>query len=71
MNYTHILFNGKKIALNQFKHFIVTGILRNNKRFKPRQYSDFDYANGINLYNGSIWGVLPNNKRVLLKRVYN
>ena len=69
--YTHILFNNKKIELKQFTKFIVTGISYNNKRFKPKQYSDFFTANCINLYNGSVWGLLPSKKRILLKRVYN
>lgn len=72
IEYTHVRFNNKEIALNKFKSFIVTGTDIHNKRFKPIQYSNFFWANGINLYNGSVWGIKKSdNKRQLLKRVYN
>lgn len=53
--------------------FDVTGQLyRSTKRFK-RHYS-MHYAGlafNINLWRGSVWGILPNGKRKLLKRVFN
>lgn len=56
---------------SDFIKFVVTGKLyRSNGRFRSTYSSWFD-ANCINLWNGSIWGVLPNGKRKLLKRVYN
>lgn len=70
-HYTHVKINGKVIALKQFTNFCVTGTLYNDRRFKPIVYSEFYWANGINLYNGSVWGVKPDGKRVLLKRVYD
>lgn len=71
MKYTHIKFNEKIISLKQFEKFHVTGVLYNDKRFKTMVYNNFEFANSINLYNGSIWGVKSDKKRVLLKRVYN
>ena len=52
--------------------YVVTGILRDGKRFKPMYYTDIRYALGINLYHGSVWR--HNNltgKRTLIKRVIN
>lgn len=50
--------------------FDVTGVDRNNKRFK-KTYSDPRFAFGINLWRGSVWGVTIEGTRKLLKRVYN
>ena len=50
--------------------FHVTGINRNGKRFKL-VYSSLYMAMSINLYRGSVYGVLDNGTRKLLKRVYN
>lgn len=64
--------NGKSI---QCIGFIVTGLLYNStKRFK-HTYGDspasFYQADQTNLWRGSMWGVLENGKKVLLKRVNN
>lgn len=64
-----LTFGKKTFDLDQFKSYQITGILTNGKRFKPIQYSDVQWAMGINLYNGSIWGIKSDNKRVLLKRI--
>lgn len=58
------------IPIGQIKTFLVTGIDRNGKRFKIES-SSYEYACMINLWNGSVWAVLENNKRKLLKRVIN
>lgn len=50
--------------------FHVTGITRNGKRFKL-VYSSLYMAMSINLYRGSVYAVLDNGTRKLLKRVYN
>ena len=58
------------IAIGQIKNFLVTGIDRSGKRFKI-QTSSYEYACMINLWNGSVWTVLENNKRKRIKRVIN
>ena len=58
------------IAIGQIKNFVVTGIDRSGKRFKI-QTSSYTYACMINLWNGSVWAVLENNKRKRIKRVIN
>jgi len=54
-----------------FKEFHVTGKRRDGRRFKRMKFSRFSIADGINIYEGSVWGVQENGKRKLLKRVYN
>ena len=56
--------------LEQFIEFHVTGVDCNGSRFK-RVYSEPRWAFGINLWQGSVWGVTDTGKRKLLKRVYN
>ena len=58
------------IAIGQIKNFLVTGIDRSGKRFKI-QTSSYQHACMINLWNGSVWAVLENNKRKRIKRVIN
>lgn len=53
-----------------YVEFHVTGILCNGVRFK-KVYSSALFAMSINLYRGSVYGVLDDGKRKLLKRVYN
>jgi hypothetical protein len=62
----------KEYKVDDFTKFVVTGRLYNsNKRFK-HVYSDWRTANMINLWNGSVWGILKSTgKRVRLKTVYN
>lgn len=61
----------QQYSASDFKGFVVTGKLyRSNKRFSDH-YSDFKHAMMINLWNGRVWGVLHNGKRVLLKTVTN
>lgn len=52
--------------------FDVTGITRDNKRFK-RTYdaSGYQCAMGINLWRGSVWCRYGDGKRKLIKRVFN
>jgi len=52
-----------------YDSFVVTGKLTNGKQFKAIKTSNAAHAFGINLYDGSVWGV-KNGKRTLLKRVY-
>lgn len=64
------------ISTKDYDHFIVTGLLYNSKkRFRQRYTSDYVgliTAFGINLWRGSIWGILrTTKKRKLLKRVWN
>ena len=58
------------IPIAQIKSFHITGIDKNNKRFKI-ETSSYTYACMINLWNGSVWAVLENNKRKRIKRVIN
>lgn len=58
------------VILTKFSEYHVTGTSKQGKRFK-KIYDSFSWANGINLFQGSVWGVLPSGKRKLLKRVYN
>jgi hypothetical protein len=61
----------KQYMVSDFKEFHVTGRLYNStKRFK-HVYTDYRTAMMINLWNGSVFGVKHNGKRVLLERVYN
>jgi hypothetical protein len=52
-----------------FQYFVVTGVLTNGRRFKAKMYYNWKWANSINLYKGSVWGVGANGRRTLLKRV--
>jgi hypothetical protein len=59
------------IDLSDYTSFIVTGALANGRRFR-QQHSNGRYAFGINLWNGSVWGVRKlDGKRQLLRRVVN
>ena len=53
------------------KEFHVTGREAASGRRFRLIYKDPKWAFGINLWCGSVWGVLPTGKRKLLKRVYN
>jgi hypothetical protein len=52
------------------KNYIITGIDTRGKRFRI-ETSNRIYAEGINLYRGSKWEILPNGKKKLLVRVFN
>lgn len=54
----------------QTASYHVTGITRDNKRFKLI-YNSLSYALGINLYRGSVWEVDEKGKRKLIRRVFN
>jgi len=55
--------------------YLVTGVLRNGKRFKlsyPATAVGYMQAMCINLWQGSVWEELPGKpSRKLLKRVWN
>ena len=53
-----------------FVEYHVTGTLVSGKRFK-QVHKTWSIADGINLYRGTKWGVLPSGKRVRLVRVFN
>lgn len=63
-----------EVNLDDYLGFDVTGTDVYGRRFK-RSYSSnkagFFTAFGINLHNGSVWGVRKDGTRKLLKRVYN
>lgn len=50
--------------------YIITGVKVDGQRFKTT-IDNVVYASGINLFRGSVWEVDKDNKRHLLKRVYN
>lgn len=50
--------------------YVVTGVLKNGRRFKPMEYSSLSSALCINLWRGSVWEV-KNGKRKRIKSVYN
>jgi hypothetical protein len=59
------------IDLSEYTSFIVTGKLVRGGRFR-NVYSNGRYAFGINLWNGSVYGIRKSDgKRKLLKRVVN
>ena len=53
--------------------FIVTGMkYLSNERFRlsySGNYAGYSIANGINLWKGSMWGLMDNGKRKLIKRI--
>ena len=63
--------NIKEIDLSKFVKFKVTGTYRNGRRFSPLEYTNPSYAFGINLWQGSVWGITKDGNQKLLKRVYN
>lgn len=57
--------------MREFEKFIVTGVDVYGKRFRL-EYTEPQWAFGINLFNGSVWGVCKRTgKRKLLKRVFS
>ena len=56
-------------TVDQLKHmYIITGTKQDGKRFHPiRTRTPENY----NIYNGTIWELLPNGKRKLIKRINN
>ena len=60
-----------KIIPSDFTSYVITGKLVNGKRFRKTAVSIL-YAFGINLWNGSVWGIRKDTgRRQLLRRVYN
>ena len=52
----------------QYIEYQVTGVDYSGKRYKVRT-ANLHYASGFHPYSGSLWGVLANGKRKLLKRL--
>ena len=50
--------------------FVVTGVDRNGKRFRITSTS-WLHVSGINVWQGSKWGVLASGKRKLIQRISN
>jgi hypothetical protein len=59
----------KKIPIAQITGFKVTGRYYNSSKRFSNTYTSFDQAMMINLWNGSVWAMLDNGKKRLLKRV--
>ncbi len=47
-------------------HFVITGKLRNGKRFEPIHTTDY---RNYNIWNGTVWRVMPDGTRKLVKRI--
>lgn len=61
-----------QISIDQIKKVHVTGFKYNsNKRFKRLEFNSIDHALMINLWKGSVWVLLENGKRKLIKRINN
>ena len=61
----------QKINIAFYKSYVVTGMTVYGRRFK-KATAIAAHAFGINLWNGSIWGIRKDNgKRELLRRVMN
>lgn len=63
-----------EIIFSDYKGFVVTGVDTSGKRFKSSHSSNTQGAMtafSTNLWQGSVWGILKDGKRKLLKRVYN
>ncbi len=64
-----------EVNINDYSGFIVTGRkYMSNRRFRLSYsggYAGFRTADSINLWNGTMFGLLPNGKRKVLKRVIN
>lgn len=63
-------FNGN-VPVGQIKAFIITGVLRDGKRFKAIKLNSYHQAMMYNIWQGSVWALLENNKRVRIKQVIN
>lgn len=60
----------KKALMREFSSFVVTGKTITGVRFR-KEYDEPQWAFGINLWAGSVWGVSRRDgKRKLLKRVW-
>ena len=55
---------------NDFSEYHVTGVDTEGRRFK-QAHKHWPTANGINLWNGTVWGVTPEGRRHRIKRVMN
>jgi hypothetical protein len=59
-----------EIDLSPFVSYHVTGTDARGRRFRTATRNAV-HAFGVNLWRGSVWGVLPTGHRKLLRRVYN
>lgn len=53
------------------REYHVTGVLVSGRRFRTMVYQNYQQANSINLWRGSVWAVDHVGKRHLIKRVWN
>lgn len=56
---------------NEVVGYRVTGVLYNSKRRFTLNFKTLLEATSINLWNGSIWAILENGKKKLIRRVIN
>ena len=52
----------------QFEKYCVTGVDYSGKRYKI-ETTNLHHASGFHPDSGTLWGVLPNGKRKMLKRL--
>jgi len=64
----------ENLDFRSYKSLDVTGVTTSGERFTYRYANDYGgrmIVFSINLWRGTIWGVLPNGKRKQLKKVWN
>jgi hypothetical protein len=57
-----------KTHFSYTEDFVITGILTNGKRFKPIHTKTPQH---YNIWKGTIWQLMNNGKRKLIKRIWN
>lgn len=60
-----------EFSTGSFKSYVVTGITNHTGHRFSIKTDNAMHAMGINLWRGNVWGVLPNGKKKLIKRVWN
>lgn len=63
--------NKKQYNTGDFISYKITGKDRQGKRFCPKTSANWLFINMYNIWRGTLWGILPNGKKVRLKSYYN
>ena len=63
-------FEQRQTAVVQAETFVLTGKDRQGKRFR-KESTDLNYLQCHNVWQGNLWAVLPNGKRVCIKQWSN
>lgn len=70
INITVSMFDSEPI-LTLTRQYVITGILPDGRRFKPIHTTNYAYARGHNIWNGTLWEVTPDGSRHKLHRWFN